>query len=140
MKKIGIIIYARTTSKRLPGKVLKILNDKITLLELVHDRVKKKSKNIVIIVNTSKNIQDDKIIALCKRKKIKYFRGKLNNVFERTVECCKKYKLKSFVRVNADRPFFDFNLMETMIKIYQKKKIRYCYQSISKIMPKRTSM
>ena len=68
MKKIGIIIYARTTSKRLPGKVLKILNDKITLLELVHDRVKKKSKNIVIIVNTSKNIQDDKIIALCKFK------------------------------------------------------------------------
>ena len=54
MKKIGIIIYARTTSRRLPGKVLKILNDKITLLELVHDRVKKKSKNIVIIVNTSK--------------------------------------------------------------------------------------
>ena len=71
MKKIGIIIYARTTSRRLPGKVLKILNDKITLLELVHDRVKKKSKNIVIIVNTSKNIQDDKIIALCKRKKNK---------------------------------------------------------------------
>ena len=69
MKKIGIIIYARTTSKRLPGKVLKILNDKITLLELVHDRVKKKSRNILIIVNTSKNIQDDKIVALCKRKK-----------------------------------------------------------------------
>ena len=136
MKKIGIIIYARTTSRRLPGKVLKILNDKITLLELVHDRVKKKSRNILIIVNTSKNIQDDKIVALCKRKKIKYFRGKLNNVFERTVECCKKYKLKSFVRVNADRPFFDFNLMETMIKIYQKKKYDIVTNQFPKSCPK----
>jgi spore coat polysaccharide biosynthesis protein SpsF (cytidylyltransferase family) len=44
MEKMGIIIYARTTSRRLPGKVLKVLNNKKMLLELVYDRVKKNQK------------------------------------------------------------------------------------------------
>ena len=136
MEKMGIIIYARTTSRRLPGKVLKVLNNKKMLLELVYDRVKKKSKDILIIVNTSKNTQDNKIITFCKKKKIKYFRGKLDNVFERTVECCKKYKLKSFVRVNADRPFFDYNLMETMIKIFKKKNYDIVTNQFPRACPK----
>ena len=136
MEKMGIIIYARTTSRRLPGKVLKVLNNKKMLLELVYDRVKKKSKDILIIVNTSKNTQDNKIITFCKKKKIKYFRGKLDDVFERTVECCKKYKLKSFVRVNADRPFFDYNLMETMIKIFKKKNYDIVTNQFPRACPK----
>ena len=43
MEKIGIIIYARTSSKRLPKKVLKIINEK-TLLEIIYFRIKKKIK------------------------------------------------------------------------------------------------
>jgi len=41
MKKIGIIIYARTSSKRFPKKVLKTIHKK-TLLEIVYFRIKKK--------------------------------------------------------------------------------------------------
>ena len=77
MKKIGIIIYARTSSKRFPKKVLKIINKK-TLLEIIYSRIKKRSKKIPVIINTSKSKSDDQIIDFCKRKKIKFFRGNLN--------------------------------------------------------------
>ena len=117
MAKIGIIIYARTSSKRFPSKVLKIIN-KRTLLEIIYFRIKKKSKKIPVIINTSKSRSDDKIIDFCKKKKIKHFRGNLTNVIARTIQCCKNFNLDGFVRVNADRPFWDFNLMQSMINFY----------------------
>lgn len=117
MKKLGIIIYARTSSKRLPKKVLKKILNK-SLLEIVILRVKKASGKIPVIVNTSNKKSDDKIIQICKKNKIKYFRGDLNNVFKRTIDCCKKFNLNSFVRINADRPFLDFKLMKKMINLF----------------------
>jgi spore coat polysaccharide biosynthesis protein SpsF (cytidylyltransferase family) len=136
MNKLGILIYARTDSKRFPGKVLKLINKKKTLIELVHSRVKKKSKNYLVIVNTSIKKSDDKIVSICKKNKINFFRGDLTNVFERTIQCCKKYKLDAFVRVNADRPFFDYDLMAKMIKIFNKNKFDIVTNQLSKMCPK----
>jgi len=136
MKKLGILIYARTSSKRFPSKVIKLINRKKSLIELVYDRVKMKSKNYLVIVNTSINKTDDQIVSLCKQKKIKFFRGSLNNVFDRTIECCKKYKLDSFIRVNADRPFFDYHMMVKMIKIFNKDKFDIITNQLSKKCPK----
>jgi spore coat polysaccharide biosynthesis protein SpsF (cytidylyltransferase family) len=118
MKKIGIIIYARTSSKRLPNKVLKTIFKK-SLLEIIMLRIKKKNlKKFPIVINTSKNISDDLIIKFCKKNKINFFRGSLNNVLDRTIKCCKKYNFKSFVRINADRPFIDYKMIKRMIDVY----------------------
>jgi len=112
---IAIIIYARLNSKRLPQKVLLKINSK-PLLALIIDRIEKKSKyTIPIIVATSKAESDNKLEKFCKKNKIKIFRGNLNHVFKRTVECLNFYKFKSFIRVCADRPFFDVELMDRMI-------------------------
>jgi len=136
MKKLGILIYARTSSKRFPKKVVTLINKKKTLIELVHARVKKKSKNYLVVVNTSVSRSDDEIASLCKKNKIKFFRGNLTNVFDRTIQCCKKYKLDAFVRVNADRPFFDYNLMIKMIKIFNRNKLDIITNQLSKTCPK----
>ena len=68
MNKIAIIIFARLNSKRLKGKVLKKIFDKY-LLEIIYLRLKRKL-NFPIIVNTSKNKSDDKIIKFCQKRKI----------------------------------------------------------------------
>ena len=121
MKNIGILVFARSNSRRLPNKVLKKILNK-SLLEIVIIRVKKVSGKIPIIVNTSERKSDDKIIKICEKNKVKYFRGSLKNVFKRTIDCCKKYNLDSFVRVNADRPFLDFKTMEKMITFFKLNK------------------
>ncbi len=112
---MAIIIFARLNSKRLSKKVLQKIISKPLLL-LIVDRIKKNSKfKLPIIVATSNNKSDDQIEEICKQNKIYVFRGNLNNVYKRSLDCFTKFNLKSFVRVCADRPFFDVKLMDRMI-------------------------
>ena len=112
---IAIIIYARLSSKRLPEKALINLNSK-PLLSIIIDRIKKKSKyKLPIIIATSRHKSDNKLEKFCKKKGLICFRGELNDVFKRTMECLNYFKFKYFVRVCADRPFFDVALMDEMI-------------------------
>ena len=118
-KKIGIIVFARTSSKRLPNKIFQKISG-IKLIDLVINRLKKikiAKKNYEIIVNTSSNLKDDKIASYCLGRKIIFFRGSLNNVFLRTYQCLKKNKYKIFVRVNCDRPFVDVDIIKKMISL-----------------------
>ena len=113
---LAILIYARLNSKRMPSKVLTKINSR-TLLSLIIERIKTKSKfNLPIIVCTSKKKSDNRLVAYCKKKKISFFRGDLNNVLKRTIECSKTFHFTNFIRVCADRPFFDVILMDRMIR------------------------
>ena len=42
-------------------------------------------------------------------------------MFNRTTECIKKFKFNYFVRICADRPFFDVDLMKKVINLILKK-------------------
>ena len=42
-----------------------------------------------IIVATSREKTDDKLLDFCKKKKIKIFRGSLNDIHKRTTDCIK---------------------------------------------------
>lgn len=67
-RKIGIFIEARTGSTRLPGKILKKINSKTSIIEFLIDRIQASLnfKNLIII--TTKKKEDDRIIRLCKKK------------------------------------------------------------------------
>tara|TARA_B100001057_G_scaffold463289_1_gene517127 strand:+ start:770 stop:1453 length:684 start_codon:yes stop_codon:yes gene_type:complete len=130
-----ILIFARVSSRRLPGKVLKKIFLNKTLLEIIILRLKKFLK-LKIIVCTSRLKSDDNIVKICKKNKIKYFRGELNNVYKRTINCLKKHKIKSFIRINADRPFVDFDEIKKILKIYKKKKFDIISNNYKKECPK----
>ena len=68
--KIVCLIQARMSSKRFPGKVLKKIGNKEVLKYLI-ERLKNKLKKIDIIVLTSKNSTDRKIISFCKQNNYK---------------------------------------------------------------------
>ena len=69
MSKQAILIFARSNSKRLPGKVLKEIYLGKNLLEIIILRLKKFLR-IKIIVCTSKSKADNKIVKICKKNKI----------------------------------------------------------------------
>ena len=123
------------TQKDFQKKVLKKVFLNKTLLEIIILRIRKFLK-IKIIVCTSSLKQDDKIIKICKKNKVKYFRGDLNNVFKRTVDCLKKYNLDSFVRINSDRPFVDYIEIKKMVDKFKKKKFDIISNNKKKIVPK----
>ena len=116
-----VLIQARMNSKRFPKKVLfKIYNKEI--LSHVISRIKKCYNNVNIVVATSKKKFDLPIIKLCKREKIKYFPGELEDVANRLLCAAKKFKSKHFIRICGDSPLIDPVIIDKLINISKKKK------------------
>ena len=115
MKKIGIIIFARLDSSRLPNKILKNINN-ITILEIILKRVRlvKKIKNVILAL--PKKDKNKKINKIIENYNVKTFYGSSINVLKRAQLCCKSNNLNYFIRVNADRPFLDFELINKVLK------------------------
>ena len=118
------IIQARLNSSRLPSKVMLDLGGK-TLLERIYETVSKSKKIDKIIVATSNEETDDIIELKLSTLKIELFRGSLNNVLERFYFASKKSYAKNIIRVTADNPLMDGNLIDELIKIYENNNCRY---------------
>tara|TARA_B100000780_G_C20980691_1_gene391871 strand:- start:130 stop:756 length:627 start_codon:yes stop_codon:yes gene_type:complete len=125
------IVQARMASKRMPGKVLKKLVGESILLRVIN-QIKKTKKISKIIIATSKNKIDLKIVNFCKRNNIKYFRGEHHNVAKRFVDTLTKYPTKYFLRICADSPLIDPVLIDKMINILDKKK----YDIVTNVFPR----
>lgn len=115
LKNIKVLIQARTSSSRLPKKVLKKIGQ-YTILERVVKNVSLSKYIDDTIVLTSKSKTDDEIVRLCIKKKIKYFRGPLKNVSSRYFQAIKKIKSKYFIRISADSPFISHFLIDKLSK------------------------
>ncbi len=135
-KKVGIIIYARMSSKRFPGKVLKKIFKNKNVLEILIDKLKKKGLKSKIVLATSNHKKDKKIVNFCIKNRIKYFCGDNKNVFNRTLKCVEKFEFKYLVRICADRPLFDVDIMIKMIKLIIKKKLDIVTNSNPRTYPK----
>ena len=113
-KKPLIILQARTSSKRMPGKVLRKING-IPLVVICAKRLSNKGNDL--IVATSKEKSDDKLVKILIKYKIKYFRGSLNNVLSRYQNLAKKIKRKNFIiRATADNTFPDGEMVKIIHK------------------------
>ena len=101
-------------SKRLPGKALKLINKKPIICICVK-RLKNKGHDL--IVATSKDKSDNKLVTILKKNRIKFFRGSNNNVLSRFLTIAKKYDPEDFiVRATADNILPDGNLVNLLIK------------------------
>lgn len=126
------IVQARLSSKRFPKKVLYKVNNKPLIYYLVKN-LKKTKKKLKIIIATSTKKTDDELVKYCKKNKIMFFRGKLNNVAHRLVSCAKKYKAKYFIRICADSPIIKPYIIDEIIRSFSKKKK---YHLITNLFPR----
>ena len=113
-----ILVQARLNSKRLPGKVLKNCAGK-PIIKWTLDRLKKTKYDTKIVIITSQNESDNPIVDYCVKENIKYFRGPLENVAQRYIEAAEFFGCENFVRISADSPLIDPNLVDKAISISQ---------------------
>ena len=118
------IIQARTNSSRLPAKIMLDLAGK-TLLERVYETVSKSNKIDQIIVATSDKKSDEIVEIKLKSLDIECFRGDLNNVLKRFFNAAQKYQTKHIIRITADNPLMDYNVIDDLILHYEKSKSDY---------------
>lgn len=133
-KKVGVIVQARTSSTRLPGKVLKELpyGSGISVLEQVIRRLKRSKKTDEIIIATTTGEEDDGIVQIADKEKVKWFRGSKDDVLSRYYFAAKENKLDIIVRITSDCPCIDAEIMDKFIQAHLTNKVDYTQRSASK--------
>lgn len=112
------IIEARMTSSRLPGKVLEEVLG-VSMLERLLIRLQSILNLDEIIVATTINVDDDPIIEIAKKMRVKHFRGSEHNVLERVIGAGIAADADVVVEITADCPIIDPRIIEQMIGIYK---------------------
>jgi len=128
---IGCIVQARLDSSRLPGKVLLEIENKKSVLFFVIEQLKKCSLLDEIVVATSDKPKDDDISKFCEKNEIKCFRGNDKNVLDRYYQCAKKFNFSEIVRIPADKPLIDPEIVDMVIKEF----VTNTYDYITNFLP-----
>jgi len=112
--KIGAIILCRYRSKRLHGKILKEIQGKAILSHIIY-KLQKTNSHLNIVVATSTEESDDIIADHCTELDISCYRGDINNVAERFLQCAEFYHFDYTIRINGDNLFLDPFIIDQMI-------------------------
>ena len=101
--RMAIIVFARMSSSRLSGKVLMDFGGRPLLAHMI---ARARVLDYPVIVATSRQDEDADVAALAERCGALTFRGPLDNVLQRAVDCAREYGLDAFARLCGDRPYF----------------------------------
>lgn len=113
---LGVITQARMTSTRLPGKVLMRAGGR-TMLD--HHVTRLTRAGLPVYVATTTNATDDPIVAEAERLGVPTFRGSEHDVLARFAGAVRTFKLNTVVRVTADCPLIDGDLVRTAVDRFQ---------------------
>ncbi|MGB3492764.1 MAG: glycosyltransferase family protein [Elainellaceae cyanobacterium] len=112
-----IIVQARMTSTRLPGKVLKKVLGK-PLLEFQLKRLQRVKNADKVVVATTVNDTDQPILSLCDQLGFAYFQGSENDVLSRYYQAASAHEADAVVRVTSDCPLIDPVVIDRAIQLY----------------------
>ncbi len=113
-ERVIVIIQARMSSTRLPGKVLLDLGGRPVLDRMI-ERVKLAKNVTETVVATTTDPSDDAIVALCEQLGTPVFRGSLPDVLDRYYQCALEYKADYVVRLTGDCPLIDPELIDEVV-------------------------
>ncbi len=113
-----IFIQARENSTRLPGKVLKKLCDK-SIIQIIFERMKKIKKIQKIVLITGPKSINNNLISESKKIGLDYFCGNENNLLDRFYHASKFFEADNIIRITADNPFSDINLIDHAMDIFE---------------------
>ena len=125
------IIQARMGSNRFPGKVMKEIEGKPLLFYVIKQTLSSKFINRVII-STSISSEDKIIIDFCKENGIDYYRGSVNDVLDRFYESAKKFSCDPIIRISADSPLIDPNVIDRVLKKFLDNSYDYVSNNVEK--------
>jgi len=112
--RVGILVFARYDSSRLPGKALRLLGG-MTLLERVIRRAQ--LCQLPVFLATTERPSDDALVALADGLGVPSYRGSSDRVLERAVFAAEAFGLDAFVRLCGDRPLFPLDDLRDAVTV-----------------------
>ena len=128
------IIQARLGSLRLPGKVLMDFGN-TTILGYLIDRVKQTPLIDEVVIATTINKEDDKIVDFASKYKTRVFRGAVSDVLERFYHAAIFFNEEIIVRLTADDPLKDPEIIHQALKKFYEGHFDYCSNTLTPSYP-----
>jgi spore coat polysaccharide biosynthesis protein SpsF len=132
---IGCIIQARMGSSRLPGKALMKSDSGKPLLYYVINQLRYCSKIKNLVIATTTNQEDDEIEKFANNNSINVFRGKEKDVLDRYFQCAKKYSFSTIVRITADCPLIDPQIVDKVIEQFFSGNYDFATNTLTRTFP-----
>lgn len=126
--KVVTIIQARTTSTRLPGKVLLPLAGQPLLLRQV-ERVYAARLVGTVVVAIPTDVRDDVLLRLCQQSGIPCFRGHPHDLLDRHYQAGLTYHADVVVKIPCDCPLIDPQVIDRVLAAYLVDPTAYDYVS-----------
>lgn len=126
---IVAIVQARMGSSRFPGKVAKPLGN-TTVLGMCLNRLKLSKVIDNIVVATTVDPLDQKVIEIATSEEVGHFIGDSQDVLSRFYDCAVDFNGDLILRITADCPFIDPTLIDEALVFFQKNNLDYfCNQN-----------
>jgi spore coat polysaccharide biosynthesis protein SpsF len=132
---IGCIIQARMGSSRLPGKALMKSDSGKPLLYYVINQLRYCSKVKNLVIATTTNQEDDEIEKFADNNSVNVFRGKEKDVLDRYFQCAKKYSFSTIVRITADCPLIDPQIVDKVIEKFFSGNYDFATNTLTRTFP-----
>lgn len=130
----AIIVQARMTSTRLPGKVLKPIAGRPMLWHLTQ-RLRRARAADDLVIATTTNEADEPIVAFCAAEGVTCTRGSEHDVLARYHEAALRVGATTVVRVTSDCPLIDPALVDQALTIFREGAYDYLSNMISPTYP-----
>ncbi len=132
---ITCIIQARMGSTRLPGKVMKKIDEENTVLDYVISQLKSSKKIEKIVVATTNLKNDDVICNHLFSKNIEFYRGSSEDVLDRYYNCAKIFSSDIIIRITADNPLIDPNIVDLVVNEYKNHRCDFATNTLIRTFP-----
>lgn len=126
MTRTVAVIQARLGSQRFPEKMLADLGGR-SLLDWVVTRVSRCRLVDKVIVATTQEPLDDRLVRECERLGVDVRRGPTNDVLARFVAAIRDESADAVVRICADNPFVDPGCVDQVIREYRESGSDYAF-------------
>jgi spore coat polysaccharide biosynthesis protein SpsF len=110
-----LVLQARTTSSRLPGKVLMDLGGRPMLARQL-ERLARCRNVDDIVVATTVNAADDPVVAIARAAGVRWFRGSETDVLSRYAGAAREAEAELVIRSTGDCPLIDAEVVDRVIE------------------------
>lgn len=128
------ILQARSSSSRLPGKVLKPLVGEPMLARQI-ERIRRSREVSCLLIATSSDASDDPLAALCEHLDVQCHRGSLNDVLDRFYRAAEPLAPEHLVRLTGDCPLADPDVIDATIAFHLDGGYDYTSNAIQPTFP-----
>jgi spore coat polysaccharide biosynthesis protein SpsF (cytidylyltransferase family) len=114
---VGVIVQARMTSTRFPGKVLRMIKGR-PVIDYLFERLLHCKRLDTTVLATTTNPQDDPLEEYAAGLNLQCFRGSEEDVLDRFWGAARTFNIEHIVRITADCPLIDPKICDKVIETY----------------------